>query len=171
VDLSIRLARLLEALEGRVSDRLEAACPTLGEVRDAPQLSQNLLSAVKELPQTGQSVPNVAPHSRQNRASWRLIWPHRGHCMPKSPWTVRTGLSVRKRQSTLSAYQRSVSTPGYHGGRADCSSGTALFQEVVSHITDVLRPRSNAGTLRIWRGQSMAASLRNRRRQPAWRVR
>src|SRR5215510_13310087 len=85
VDLSIRLARLLEALEGRVSDRLEAACPTLGEVRDAPQLSQNLLSAVKELPQTGQSVPNVAPHSRQNRASWRLIWPHRGHCMPISP--------------------------------------------------------------------------------------
>jgi hypothetical protein len=50
--------------------------------RGAPQLSQNLLPTSALAPQLEHTAPNVAPHSRQNRAPSRFSAWHRGHRMP-----------------------------------------------------------------------------------------
>ena len=53
--------------------------------RGAPQLSQNLLPASTLAPQAAQTAPNVAPHSRQNRAPSRFWAWQRGHVIERRP--------------------------------------------------------------------------------------
>src|SRR5262245_46036418 len=64
--------------------------PGLGAAASGvPQLSQNLLSPWTFAPQLEQTVPNSAPHSRQNRAPSRFSAWHRGHSMRHAPfWLV-----------------------------------------------------------------------------------
>src|SRR2546426_12566811 len=57
--------------------------------RGAPQSSQNLLPASTLAPQLKQTAPNVAPHSRQNRAPSRFSDWQRGHFMATPPQNAR----------------------------------------------------------------------------------
>src|SRR5215831_8779032 len=65
--------------------------PNRAAVTAAPQLSQNLLPVSTSTPQLGQTAANVAPHSRQKRATSRLSAWHRGHFTPETPTLAGEG--------------------------------------------------------------------------------
>lgn len=84
-EVRTRLARGLGAWKYGDANRGETICPVPMAGEGVPQLSQNLLSAVKLVPQTAQRIPNASPHSRQNRASSRFSCRHLRHCITRPP--------------------------------------------------------------------------------------
>src|SRR6059036_1176993 len=121
--------------------------------RGAPQPSQNLLPASTSAPQLEQTAPNVAPHSRQNRARSRFSAWHLGHFMLRD---LQLGEPTR--------LLRGTSEPTLAGGSPGQESGLgwvdpdfrgvrwrSLWTPLSLLIWDRIIPRRSARAEGAWR--------------------
>jgi hypothetical protein len=137
------LARGLGAWKYGDANRGETICPVPMAGEGVPQLSQNLLSAVKLVPQTAQRIPNASPHSRQNRASSRFSCRHLRHCITRPPasgaaYDQTAGLPDRDSRDLFKLRSGLSGSRLPWGPLAAMAAPRALGIEVDSHRHDIM---------------------------------